>query len=442
MSESSNEGTEYTSSQEFEITKELPEFLEGSKEVFEICRADTEHGQGFFASDPEKRYPWIYPRDTACLINGLVDLGDYDTAKGCCEYLLSCQLENGQWVQRYTEGSERADVKQEEDGASLATWAILTYIEKSGDKDFAEQVQPNLERAVSWIEEEARDELEKYGLVHSHASIHEAIDCRTNEFVNLGFEIWNNSVTAKALEMMGKTYNDKHASDLAEKIKRGIKQHLVVDGRFIRRLTDNGEQDQAPDMMMLAPSYFNLFERDELIDGKNTFENLVNNTLENISENLEDKNLGGFRRFPGMDYRDQHSEYKGIVDPLLPGPWIHFTAWVAQVYVKQGEREKASEIVKWILKQSENGQLPEHLVDSQVFHKYYKEEIEYHKRTKKDGSAKDKAVGNLETMAGNLEDNKTASVEYCKPLLWAHIETLRALKLLDHIEEFKVEEKK
>jgi|GEM_PF-1559106 len=423
---------------EEEIREELPEFLAGTQEVFKICRAKTSIGEAFFASDPEKRFPWIYPRDASCLINGLVELGDYGTAKQCCRYLLSCQLESGQWVQRYTAEGERADAKPEQDGASLVMWSVMKYIERSGDTEFAQEVWPQIEKGLDWIEQEGRDGLEKYGLVHSQASINEAIDSRTGEYVNQGYETWNNSVTAKALEMIGRQYNNERASSLSQTIKDGISKHLILDGKIIRRLKDNEERDEAPDFISLSPMYFDVFGQDEVLDGTHTFREIAANTVEYLRANLEDHDIGGIRRFPGMDYRDEHPEYKGIVDPLLPGPWVHPTAWLAQTYAKMGERKKALELVRWIFDQAEDGRLPEHLVSKGVFAKYHQEEIDYHKSTKT-GESRDRAVANVERMVGQLEADDNLAVEYVRPLLWAHIETLRVLKMLGDVDGFKVE---
>lgn len=411
-------------------------FLLSSKEVFsKICRAETEKGIAFYASDPKTRYPWIYTRDLSCFTNSFLELGDFKTAKGCCDFLLSCQLEDGRWVQRYNEKGERKEGKKQEDNTPLAIWAILRYVEQSGNFKFAEEIKDKIKKAANLIKEENKESLDKFGLVHSTTSIHEALDAKTRNPVNLGYEIWNNSVSAKALELVAKIYKDDQFKLLSEKIKEGIKKNLIKEGKFIRKITDENEPDLSPDIMTLAPAYFDLFKKEEIINGKYTFSEITQKTLKDLYLKLWDKKLGGFRRFPGYDHQEKHPDYKGVIDPLLPGPWVFYTAWVAQIHFKLGESEKGKRLIDWIFNQRREGMLPEHLVDKEIFLKFKNKEVKYHQETKKDPS---QALKNLELMEKEAKKPEVKKLFYAWPLAWSHAETLKACKLANLIKEFKL----
>jgi len=413
---------------EEEIKEKIPQFLTDTSEVFDICRAPVEVGIAFYASDPKTRYPWIYSRDFSCLIHGLAELKDFQSAKEGCRFLLSCQLENGQWVQRYDEKRERKDAKVQEDCTPLSIWAILSYIRESEDLEFAKEVEPQLRKAANHIEDENIENLKKYSLVHSTTSLHEAFDPETKEPINKGFEVWNNSVTVKAFELLDEVYHDQHFRGLAEQIESGIKTQLVNEGRFIRRLTDNGKKDLAPDIMSLAPTYFGIFDEPEM-------QEINKNTIDYLYENLWDKELGGMRRLPGYDCEEEHPGYQGTLDPLLPGPWIFYTAWLAQDYIKVGNRERGIEILYWILDQRQQGKLAEHLVSKENFIKYGNREREYHEATKK-GQPLESAFKNLDLMAEQVKIQD--KLNYSWPLAWSHLETLRALNVAGLISEFKI----
>lgn len=71
--------------------EKIQKILFASQKVFKTCRIDSELGAAFYASDPRIRYSWIYTRDFSAIIAGLSELGDFETAKKCCDFLLNIQ---------------------------------------------------------------------------------------------------------------------------------------------------------------------------------------------------------------------------------------------------------------------------------------------------------------------------------------------------------------
>jgi len=418
------------------IKKEkIEEFLKASQKVFKICQVKVEKGIAFYASSPETRYPWIYTRDLSLISSGFLELGDLKTAKACCQFFLSCQTEHGEWFQRYNKEGERRDVRVQEDNTPLAGLSILKYIKKSKDFNFTDFAEDKLKKAAFLIERQNKENLKRFNLVHSTTSIHEGFDAYTLEPLNQGYEIWNNSVTSKFFEMMGEIYQNKHYQKLANTIKTGIKKYLIKKGRFIRRITDEKKTDFSPCVMLMFPEYFNLFKKDEFLTKEQSFGEINQNTIKFIYQVLWDEELEGIRARPGYDWKERHPGYQGIVEAIVPGPWIIYTAILAQIHFKLNEKKQGIKLIKWILNNSKQGMLSQHIVSSKNFIKYKEKEKEYNLKTKT-GKYLETSMKNLE----NLEEQakKSKKLFYSLPLCWSHIETLKVLKMANLIKEFKL----
>ena len=389
----------------------IDSFIETTKKVFQRCRAPVKNGIGFYASSPDSQYPYVYIRDLSLTLNALAELHDYYSAKECCKCLLSFQQKSGEWLQKYTPGGVRKDDIIQEDNTPLAVWAILSYVLHAHDLGFAQEIKKSILGACEFIEKNNFDP--KFELVRSHTSIHESE-------INNGYEIWNNSVTVKALLLTGKLYGINKFITLANKIKESIKKNLTDNGRLIRRLKINGKVDLMPDIILLSPYYFDIFN-----DKK-----LLKETLK-VVEKLKDPNIHGYHRYLYT------SNQKGIVT-LFPGPWVFYTAWVAQMYFKLGMKSKAEKNVAWVFDKLQDSGLPEHVITSQTFFRYKSSQIKRFRKLQKVRELKEyAAAGFNEIEKMELIAKKKKIVPYSTPTLWSHIETLRVLKMLGYIREFR-----
>jgi GH15 family glucan-1,4-alpha-glucosidase len=412
----------------------IKEFVKASKKVFNLCRVENKLGIAFFASDQNLRYPWIYIRDFSCITNGFSKLGDFKTAKKCCDFLLNIQAKDGQWFQKYDDLGRRKDIEKEksiiqEDNTPLALWAILSYIYESGDKKFKDENKEKIEKSLSWIETYHRKSLEKIGLVYSTTSIHQ-----TPGF-NQGYEIWHNSLIVKVFSLAGKIYNNNHYKKLSDYIKKNIGEKLIIDNRFIRKLDDSQKPDLAPDIIIISSAHFDIFKQKDLINKELNFSKTIKHSLKYLEEKLFDKEMGGFFRYPNEIIKkwNPKDNWK-INDPLVPGPYFITTNFVIQLYWQLREKNKANKLLNWMLNQSAEGQIAEHLTSRKRFFIYREKEWKYmlkHKKDKKYLEGVKKNFDNLEK-----EAKKSEILHYVIPFPWAQMETLKCLKAGKYINKF------
>lgn len=422
---------------EKEISPEtIEKILFGSQEVFKTCRVDSELGTAFYASNPEKRYPWIYTRDFSAIITGLSELGDWETAKKCCNFLLNTQDNDGQWQQKYDKEGIIKNIENtkpilQEDNTPLAVWAILNYAKESKDTEFQESVKPKIAKALDWTQGYHAPHIEKTGLVYSTTSIHQTAP------YNQGYELWHNSLATKVFMLFGEIYNDEKSIAVAKSLKENIGRKLVKDNRFIRKMDDNLQEDFTPDIITMAPAYFDIFEPDEEVSEGLNYKEIMANTLSFTEKELRDSEMGGFWRYPNYVYQELHPEYKGeMTDPLVPGPYFIASSMAARAYDSIGEKSKLKETVEWMAGHNKDGQFPEHLTTRERLGKYQKKEMAYMAERKKDPVYLKGVQSNFKAMEEEAKNQEV--LNYSLPLCWAQIEVLRLLKLTGKIKEFKI----
>lgn len=416
--------------------EKIQKILSASQEVFKTCRIDNELGTAFCASDPKKRYPWIYTRDFSAIIAGLSELGDFETAKKCCDFLLNIQDDDGQWHQKYDAKGKVKNIEYtkpilQEDNTPLAVWSILNYAKESKDREFQETVKPKIAKALEWVQDHHTPHIKKTGLVYSTTSIHQT------PLYNQGYELWHNSLAVKVFMLFGEIYNDEKSLEIAESLKENIGQKLVTDNRFIRKMDDNLQNDFTPDIIMLSPAYFKIFEPEEQVGNGLSYKEIMSNTLKFLEPKLRDPEMGGFWRYPNFVYRELHPEYKGeMTDPLVPGPYFIASSMAARAYDSIGDKSKLKEIVEWMAGHNKDGQFPEHLTTRERFEKYKGKEMAYMAERKKDPVYLKGVQSNFEAMKEEAE--KKEILNYSLPLCWAQIEVLKLLKLTKAIKGFKI----
>ena len=90
----------------------------------------------------------------------------------------------------------------------------------------------------------------------------------------------------------------------------------------------NGYPDPRPDLTMMAPYYFALWSPTE---------RAVLNSAEVIERALWNVDIGGYTR---------HLPYSPAERLALPGPYPHFTAWMAQYHYAIGNQDRAEAIMR------------------------------------------------------------------------------------------------
>lgn len=108
--------------------------------------------------------------------------------------------------------------------------------------------------------------------------------------------------------------------DVAEYMKQEALKRMTHNGRFVRRIDENGNKDLIVDASMYSPYFFGMVDpRDSLM--VNTI-NAIENTL---------KVNGGIIRY-------ENDMYKRIKPQ--PNPWIITTLWLAEYYLDIGQKIK------------------------------------------------------------------------------------------------------
>ena len=108
-------------------------FLEESSRVIRQCLVSTEHGLGLLASPPDGKYPFIYTRQHALAAVILAELGDFESARELCKFLIDSQSRSGFWVPRYDSHGRESHDRIDPDVTALAVWAILSVVRLAND---------------------------------------------------------------------------------------------------------------------------------------------------------------------------------------------------------------------------------------------------------------------------------------------------------------------
>lgn len=386
----------------------LKRFLNATRDVYKRCSVVHNQGLGFYASPPDGKYPFIYTRDFSVAIVALSELGDWTTAKKACRFLLDCQCPTGEWVQRYGERAQRQERVIQEDNTPLATWALLTYAGLSGDEGFRKAIRERVLTAADFM---LGTTLHAHAyLATTHTSMHEAE-------VSEGFEIWNTCAHAKAFRLVAETYGLSKYGRYADLIERAIRNLLTYDGRFLRRLDVHGNPDFRVDITLITPSYFDLCLPNDP---------LARNSAALIERVLKDAELGGYSRY--LTFSDLETS-------ILPGPWFLYTAWMARYHHLAGDRKKGDENLTWIMTNSKDFYLSEYILTKPRWERY---KDVYMKRVyAAEGCCLAACKKEFEKLSKQAEEGEV--IYGVLPLLWAHVETLRALQAGGYLQTFDLE---
>lgn len=399
--------------------EELERFLDASNSVLCRCLVQTDRGLGLLATPEDGKYPFVYTRPLAVAIVALVELGDGETARSLARFLLGSQSRHGAWVERYDRNGVEAHDQWQPDVTALAIWALLTYVRASGDQAFGEEAREPIEEATRYISERA---LNPY--IYLIESANASPDSNPGE----GFDLWCNCAHAAAFALCHRVYGGERYRRLGLLIRRSIGLLMTSENRFVRRLDCNGYPDPRPDMGLISPHYFGLWAPTE---------RAVVNSAEAVERTLWNVEIGGFvRQLPFSR-----------VDRLCPpGPMPHVSAWMARYHYDAGNKDRAEAIVRWLFDASTDGDLPEVRVPRTSAVRYLddcRQSIEGLSSALPPGSGgspahlgllRERLLSDLDQAGAAAERQEIA--DSGRPFVWAHLETLRALKRGGHIERW------
>ncbi|MCC6175016.1 MAG: hypothetical protein IT305_06905 [Chloroflexi bacterium] len=396
---------------------ELDRFLTVTRDVFRRASVASPRGRAVYATPPTGKYPYVYTRDLAITVAAFCELDALDAARDLCRFLLRVQAQDGSWAQRYDAEGRPAAVVSQQDATALAVWALLTYVKAANDDTLIEVAREPIERATAYTVERT---LNSYlYLVETVTSIHESE-------VSTGYEIWNNCAHAAAFALCHRVYGGERFRRLALMIRRAIGLLMVQDNRFLRRLDPDGYPDPRPDVTLMAPFYFSLWS---------STERAVLNSAEVIERALWNVEMGGYVRYLPFSPAERHA---------IPGPWPHFTAWMAQYHYAIGNQDRAEAIMRWLFDNAVEGEMPEQVLPAASIRRYAPELRDRLATLNANGTNGRLVTADTRAMRQELDylEREARGLDVVPtnvPYFWAHVETLRALKRGGYVERWEPE---
>jgi GH15 family glucan-1,4-alpha-glucosidase len=381
---------------------ELTRFLDVSRLV--VARASVlESGSlALLATPPDGKYPFRDTRTLAVGIVALTELGDYQSARAMCNALLAWQASSGAWPERPSAEANEAPSPAAEDVTALALWALLTYVRASGDDELTARLRAPTEEAVRYVR--ARTLNPYLHLIETSLALH-------GPALDAGYDLWTNCAHAAAFALCHRVYGGERHRRLALLLRRAIGLLLTAEGRFLRRLDPRGYPDPRPDVALLAPYYFKLWAPTE---------RMVMNSVDLVERSLWNVEFGGYIRYLPFSAEERRS---------LLGPSPCFTAWMAQYHYDMGNRDRAEAIARWLFDQAVGGQLADVLVPGSVATRYLPEQRNgleaVAEATGDQDAARERLRQELDALDAAPRERQATPTGV--PLVWAHLETLRAL---------------
>lgn len=376
------------------------------------------------------RYPYVYPRDVASLVSTLDLLGRNGIKEGRCadrmatyaDFIAHCQRKDGYVGQRYDSRFQDKSIYRQEDNQAHFIHILAAPMLLSGhmDRDHINAIRKAIKFALSNY---YRDEI---NLFLSTTSVHESGICG-------GYDIWTNFAYHRAIQDILSLEKTFHVSILSRQMKEllsGAKAEHVFffEDRYLRRLSRDGETDLALDFVCISPFYF----------GIDTSSERLLKTAKYLREGLWDPLLGGLLRYQAYTEELETHLHAGS------GPWMQYTAVLAQVFYHNGLAKEGDEILAIVDKYRDaNGYIPEHVSTKGRFEEFMRLEWETGLDFQKEFNRAvlcsdikfDLIVEELENMKSTyyaikerLAKNPHLNyITFGSPLLWSHSEYCKAL---------------
>lgn len=412
--------------------------------VMWACAQPSSQGHSILlAAPPGSRYPYMYPRDAASTSRVLLDLirrgiaveQSFSYLEGAALFLAFCQRPDGYWGQRYSLTGDDKSIYRQEDNIAHGIIVIATYLEACTLLRREPRETDTLLDVLGRAHRFGLDQNFRPGinLFYSTTSIHESA-------IEQGYTLWTNLAYHRAHQLLLAALAQYAPNDgLAREVSRfmemhgkNLRRHFVQDGLFIRRLTPTGRYDRRPDITLLAPYYFGVPHLDmEAMEA----------SVERIEKDLWDPELGLLQRY--LPFAE---------DPTIHihagnGPWMAYSAILAQYHAARGNRQKAQTVLKGIAHYAtDEGYIPEHLSTRERFRDFMRREwetgVDFEKEFARDillpGTPFNKIVEELNHMRdeyarienGGRDAPDGDVIRFATPLLWSHAEFLAAILIL------------
>ncbi len=295
------------------------------------------------------RYSYCWPRDAVFMTKALDILKmNEEVDKFYKVFCKNTQSLNGMWEQRfYTDGKLAPSWGYQIDETASVVYGVYNHYKIIKDKKFLKDTLTMCEKAVKFLKKYTEDVLENKNKIHvsydlwemcegvhlySMASIFAAFESMEKIYEKLYSEYEENRIKQEKIR--------KEQKELAEnkvKIKEYIIKNMYDEKRntFVRNISD-----KRMDISIIgAVTPFKIFTPKE---------KKIENTVQNIDLTLRTY-TGGYKRF------EQDSYMNG-------NPWTIATLWMIMYHIEKGERNKAIELLNYVVKSAtEHGLLAEQI---------------------------------------------------------------------------------
>ena len=321
------------------------------------------------ASPPGSRYPYVYPRDLAAVARAFDRIDAKGTAstrilEGAAAFLIATQGLDGSWGQRYDLEAQDRSIYHQEDNTAHAVAVLARHIRHHRREGRAAPNEAVAFEAIQRGLAHARSAIYRKGinLYYSTTSIHESA-------IEHGYTLWTNGAYRDAFRLAVEAARLLEVEALASRwadqqtrLEDNMRRHFVQDGQWIRALTAEGRFDRRPDVTLLSPYYFQ-FEHIE--------PDAADASADRVERELWDPDLGLLQRY--LPFREDPHVHLHAGN----GPWLAYTAWLAQRHAKAGRRKRAEEILALIENfATADGALPEHVSTRERFQDFMLNEWE------------------------------------------------------------------
>jgi GH15 family glucan-1,4-alpha-glucosidase len=414
--------------------------------ILQCTASCKKYGRVLLASPPDKRYPYVYPRDVASAMQLFRRISgsrkgysaaaeSYDLMETMAHFIKDVQAEQGYWGQRYSlEGEDKGIYKQEDNtahGISIICNYLLTALRLKKDIKDLENLLNGINEALGWsIKNYYKIEL---NLFHSTTSIHEsAMEQGYTCWVNFAY-LYAFNLAQEVAELMDhqKIISRDHL-EFIKHFQYSINELFMSGDRYIRRIDPYGNMDMRPDFTLLSPYYFGIIN----------YKAEMEKSIRFIEKQLTDTELGMIMRY--LPFYNDFATHIHAGN----GPWLQYTAILAQYHYWTGNNKRGDELITRIDKyRNEKGEIPEHLSTCKRFENFmeteWKTSIDYEKEFHKPILLPevdfDKILEETNNMRSSYDetgqkctypDNKTKGggyIQFATPLMWSHVEYIRAL---------------
>lgn len=419
--------------------------------ILRKCTVETDrYGRLLLASPPATRYPYIYPRDASSAVQLLRRIAaesetDYDTAdeafqlmESMARFIKDVASDAGCWGQRYELTGETKSVYKQEDNIAHGISILCNYLLSARRLGRTVTDQDEFLQRINWALRYSIEHIyhRELNLFRSTTAIHESA-------LEEGYTCWVNYSFLYAFSLADEVAREvdiENRNPIIEPEFLAFRKHFLyvinelftTGDRYVRRIQADGHIDLRPDFTLLSPFYFGFMKDSGELE----------RTVRYLERLLTDPELGMIMRYLPFDSDFATHVHAGN------GPWVQYTAILAQYHFWSGRQEKGDELLRKIDSyRSDDGGIPEHLSTCKRFEEFMEREWatgldyakEFHPPLLLNGLHFDRILEEANNMARSYQETgekcffpekgekEGGFIQFATPLMWSHIEYMRAL---------------